>query len=128
MSVNQHTGAGKELDRSEIEIGLLQMQILWFLKKRKMHGYELMKKLNTIKNTKITQGTLYPSMQRLVELRLVDYEEKDRRKIYRITKKGSRIMERTCADFVATFGGIFEDFVCMRCDGVNTVSIGKGTK
>ena len=63
MSGNRHIGY--------IDLGILQMQILWLLNRKDTHGYELMKNLNEIKNTKITQGTLYPALQRLEELNLI---------------------------------------------------------
>lgn len=106
MSIEQH---------SDIELGLLQMQILWFLNQRESHGYELMKKLNEIKTTKITQGTLYPALQRLQELRLISSREKGRKIIYNLTERGKKTMKASCVDFCRTFHGIFEDFVCEKC-------------
>lgn len=106
MSSNRH--------KSEIELGLLQMQILWLLKKP-THGYCLMKELNELKKTKITQGTLYPTLQRLEELRLISSKIEQRRKIYRLTTKGKKIMKDACKDFCQTFHGIFHDFVCDKC-------------
>lgn len=107
MSANRHI--------PEIELGLLQMQILWLLNKKATHGYELMKRLNEIKTTKITQGTLYPTLQRLEELKLIKSKERARRKNYVLTPKGKKIMKNSCVDFCRTFHGIFEDFVCDKC-------------
>ena len=107
MSDNRHT-------KSEIELGLLQMQILWLLK-RPSHGYALMKALNELKQTKITQGTLYPALQRLEELKLVARKRAGRRHVWHLTEKGKKTMKRACAEFCATFHGIFRDFMCGRC-------------
>lgn len=90
------------------------MQVLWLLKKP-AHGYELMKKLNILKKTKITQGTLYPTLQRLEELKLIASTMQGVKKIYHLTRRGKRVMKYSCLDFCRTFHGIFEDFVCKTC-------------
>jgi len=101
--------------KSEIELGILQMQILWLLSRHPTHGYELMKTLTVLKGTNITQGTLYPTLKRLEELDLIKGIEKDRRIVYNITSKGKKVMNDTCLEFVKTFYGIFHDFACESC-------------
>ncbi len=100
---------------SEIELGILQMQILWLLSRKSTHGYELMKLLSILKGTAITQGTLYPTLKRLEELEMIKRAEKDRRVIYHITAKGRKTMNDSCLEFVKTFYGIFHDFACESC-------------
>jgi len=99
----------------EIEMGLLQMQILWILSRKPCHGYEMMKDLNVIKSTKITQGTLYPTLKRLVELKMIEIDEDGTRKVYHITERGKKTMDQSCTDFTRTFFGIFHDYVCGKC-------------
>lgn len=99
---------------NDIELGLLQMQVLWLLKKP-THGYELMKNLNELKRTKITQGTLYPTLQRLEELKLIASRASGRKRVYKLTGRGRSTMKNNCLEFCKTFQGIFEDFVCGRC-------------
>lgn len=106
-----------EREFSEIELGLLQMQVLWILSRKSTHGYDLMKTLNTIKKTKITQGTLYPTLQALEERSLIKRHEEDRKTVYNITLKGRKVMNETCLDFSKTFFGIFQNFVCEKCVG-----------
>lgn len=101
--------------KSEIELGMLQMQILWLLSRKSTHGYDMMKALSILKGTSITQGTLYPTLKRLEELELIKRDEKDRRIIYYITAKGKRTMNESCLEFVKTFYGIFHDFACQSC-------------
>ncbi len=91
------------------------MQVLWLLK-RPTHGYELMKNLNTLKRTKITQGTLYPTLQRLEELKLIASKTSGRKRVYHLTDKGRITMRNNCEEFCRTFVGIFKDFVCGKCD------------
>jgi DNA-binding MarR family transcriptional regulator len=106
---------GKSRVISEIELGLLQMQVLWVLNRKPSHGYNIMKQMQSLKSTRVTQGTLYPTLQRLVDLGLIEKEEGARKIIYHITEKGKRVMNDACTDFTRTFFGIFHDFVCEKC-------------
>ena len=140
MSGNRHSMKSFQLPKQEeifdaerrpieIEMGLLQMQVLWVLSRKPCHGYELMKDLNAIKSTKITQGTLYPTLKRLAELRLIQVTEGDNRKVYHITEKGKKTMDQSCTDFTRTFFGIFHDYVCGKCVERDVLyDIGKGGK
>ena len=101
--------------QSDIELGVLQMQILWLLSRKSTHGYELMKALTILKGTPITQGTLYPTLKRLEEHGLIKRFADDRKIIYDITAKGKKIMNDSCLEFVKTFYGIFHDFACESC-------------
>lgn len=126
MSVDRHIKGGfqppteeeifrPERLKSEIELGMLQMQILWILNRKPRHGYEIMKELSVLKGTKITQGTLYPTLQKLEGSGLVERDEEARRIVYHTTEKGKKVMNQTCSEFTRTFFGIFHDFVCNKC-------------
>lgn len=127
MSIDRHkfgrieTPTAEELFGSEkpsdIELGLLQMQILWLLSRKSTHGYDLMRDLENMRGKKITQGTLYPTLQKLEEYEYVKGHEEENRVVYRITAAGNKILHDTCTDFVKTFFGIFHDFACMKCMG-----------
>ena len=110
MSVHIH----KE---KEEDLGMLQMQVLWLLERGPTHGYALMKKLNVIKKTKIGQGTLYPTLQKLEGNGYIEVKDTGARgrKIYDITTKGKTIMRRSCDDFVFVFSGIFDEYKCRHC-------------
>lgn len=112
---HSHLEMGQPEGKSEIELGLLQMQILWVLSRKSTHGYDLMKALGAIKGTIVTQGTMYPALQRLEEMGLVKPETDDRKIVYHITDKGRKTMNQTCLDFVKTFYGIFHDYACGGC-------------
>lgn len=122
MSVDRHSVAEEYIKwpaasqpASEIELGILQMQILWLLSRKSTHGYELMKSLSILKGTSITQGTLYPTLKRLEELGLIKGAEADRKVVYHITAKGRKTINDSCLEFVKTFYGIFHDFACQSC-------------
>ncbi|MEE8402948.1 MAG: PadR family transcriptional regulator [Candidatus Hydrothermarchaeaceae archaeon] len=106
MSANKHN-----------DLGLLQMQILWILGREPMHGYEMMKKLNRIKTSKVEQGTLYPALQRLEGYNLIRVKELGGRgkKTYELTGDGKEAMAQSCTEFSRTFSGIFIDFFCKSC-------------
>lgn len=101
----------------ELEVGMLQMHILWLISKKPVHGYELMKKLTEIKKKNITQGALYPALQKLEHNGLIRIEKEASRgkKVYAITKKGKMRMDKACRDFCEIFSGIYKDFVCNCC-------------
>ena len=100
---------------NEMELGLLQMQILWILDKKSTHGYEMMKMLSELKNAKITQGTLYPTMKRLENLGYVKRREEDRKVLYDLTTDGRKAMNDACSSFSRIFFGIFHDYACQKC-------------
>ena len=101
----------------EIELGMLQMQILWIVDRKPTHGYDMMRILNEIKKTKITQGTLYPALAILEERGYIKREEQERKVVYNITSAGKKAMNEACTDFSKTFFGIFQNFVCEKCVG-----------
>lgn len=105
MSVNRY---------NDIELGILQMQVLWLLQ-RPTHGYELIKKLNDIKTTKIGPSVLYPVLGKLEKMKLIESKKSERRKVYKLTANGRKVMSRSCLEFCRTFEGIFKSFVCERC-------------
>ena len=100
---------------SDMDLGLLQMQILWILSRKSAHGYELMKDLSVMKRQKITQGTLYPTLQRLESLKLIKGVGQENRIVYSLTAKGKETMTINCTEFARTFFGVFQDFVCGKC-------------
>lgn len=110
MSAKRHSKRYQNID-----LGLLQMQIIWLLNRKPKHGYLLMKELNELKKTRITQGTLYPALQKLQKMKLISSKKQGRTIIYHVTNKGKKVMKESCGDFCRTFSGIIQDFVCKKC-------------
>lgn len=100
---------------SDIDLGMLQMQVLWLLGRKPGHGYELIKQLNEIKPTKVTAGVLYPVLARLEEMKLISARTVGRKRVYHLTPVGRSVMTRSCTEFCRTFEGIFKQYVCERC-------------
>lgn len=80
------------------KIGLLQTKILLTLKNRPTHGYHLMKELKG--DGELTSpGTIYPALNALLKMGLVDFTEKNssaaKRKIYYLTEMGAAQLAKT---------------------------------
>lgn len=124
MSVKIHN------KNKDVDVGMLQMQVLWLLEKEPNHGYALMKRLNDIKQTKVEQGTLYPVLQKLEKSGYIEIKDTGTRgrKIYEISVAGRKIMRRSCEDFIMTFDDIIEDYKCRKCGETNCLMKRAGKK
>lgn len=102
-----------------VELGFLEMQVLWLLGKRAMHGYALMQELSEIKKVRIGQGTLYPVLSKLAEKGLIVASRPGPRgrKAYSLTAEGVELKERTCSEFVQVYSALIHDFCCTNCPG-----------
>jgi len=100
-----------------VDLGVLQMQVLWLLSKEPQHGYALLKRLRAIKRAPLTQGALYPALAALERAKFVKARKAGVRgkKVYAVTAKGRKALNEACAEFVAIFQGIFGDFYCTKC-------------
>lgn len=82
----------------QLRKGTLELVILAALKERKLYGLELLKLLQSFETMKITEGTLYPLMDRLKRVQLVNAEwhndgETRPRKYYQLTIQGENKLE-----------------------------------
>ena len=78
---------------SQVRKGMLDFIILLCLRKREYYGYELIKTIMAASELEISEGTIYPLLNRLKKEDLVTsrWEEKESgmpRKYYGITPKG----------------------------------------
>jgi PadR family transcriptional regulator PadR len=93
----------KDKDKSDkwdvqLRKGTLELVILAALKERKLYGLELLKLLQSFETMKITEGTLYPLMDRLKRDELVsavwhNEGETRPRKYYQLTIQGENKLE-----------------------------------
>ncbi len=75
--------------------GLFRYLILYVLMDRPLHGYAIMKKISKLFDNDYTPspGVLYPTLQLLEEMGLIESEMKGRRRIYKLTEQGRRLIE-----------------------------------
>jgi len=83
----------------QLRKGTLELVILAALQQRTLYGLELLKLLQTFPSTAITEGTLYPLLDRLKRELLLDaqwVQEGDirPRKYYRLTVQGQQKLQQ----------------------------------
>ena len=93
--------------------GALEMMVLRTLKWRPMHGYALVQHIKRASNEllQIEEGSLYPTLQRLLEAKLVKAEwavsDTGRRvRKYRLTSAGARHLGEAVSSFDRMLEGI----------------------
>ncbi|MDE3136715.1 MAG: PadR family transcriptional regulator [Acidobacteriota bacterium] len=93
--------------------GALEMMVLRTLKWQPLHGYALAQHIKRQSNDllKVEEGSLYPALQRLLKEGLVTAEwgtsaTNRRVRIYRLTGKGAKHLEREVSKFERMLEGI----------------------
>jgi PadR family transcriptional regulator PadR len=82
---------------SQVRKGMLDFIILMCLAKREFYGYELIKRIKEIAEINVSEGTVYPLLNRLkkeglITSRWVEMETGIPRKYYRITERGTAVL------------------------------------
>jgi len=83
---------------SQVRKGTLDYIILLCLKKREQYGYEMIKTIKSVAGMDISEGTIYPLLNRLkkndlISSRWVEMETGIPRKYYQITEKGLQTLK-----------------------------------
>lgn len=93
--------------------GALEMMILRTLRRQPLHGYALVQHIKRASDDllQIEEGSLYPALQRLLKEELVTAEwglsaTNRRVRIYKLTAKGSKHLEREVSSFDRMLQGI----------------------
>lgn len=75
--------------------GLFRYLVLYVLREKPLHGYAIMKKISKLFDNDYapSPGILYPTLQLLEEMGLIESEIHGRRKIYRLTPSGRKLIE-----------------------------------
>jgi PadR family transcriptional regulator PadR len=92
--------AGKETQEkwiSQVRKGILEFLILLCLKKKDYYGYELIREIKATVQMDVSEGTIYPLLNRLmhegiVTSRWVDMGSGIPRKYYTITPEGTKTL------------------------------------
>jgi PadR family transcriptional regulator PadR len=103
----------KDPERRDLFSGALDLMILHSLRLKPMHGYALVKHIKRASDDllQIEEGSLYPALQRLLKEGLLESKAgvsaKGRpTRIYRLTKSGTRHLEREAQSFAKMSTGI----------------------
>ena len=103
----------KKVDKRNLFPGALEMMVLRTLKRRPLHGYALVQHIQRTSDDllQIEEGSLYPALQRLLKDELVKAEwgisSTNRRiRMYKLTPKGARHLEREVSRFERMLEGI----------------------
>jgi transcriptional regulator len=93
--------------------GALEMMILRTLRRQPLHGYALVQSIKRASDDllQIEEGSLYPALQRLLKEELVSAEwgvsaTNRRVRIYKLTPKGAKHLEREVSSFERMLQGI----------------------
>jgi PadR family transcriptional regulator PadR len=103
----------KNSEQRDLFAGALEMMILQSLRAKPMHGYALVKHIKEVSDNllQVEEGSLYPALQRMLREGLLESEigtsAKGRpTRIYRLTDKGVRHLEKEVVSFERMFDGI----------------------
>jgi PadR family transcriptional regulator PadR len=82
---------------SQVKKGMLDFIILLCLSKKEFYGYELIKETKALAELEISEGTIYPLLNRLrregqITSRWVEMDAGIPRKYYRLTAKGRHLL------------------------------------
>ena len=96
---------------TQLRKGLLELCVLASLRRERLYGYDLVKRLAAGGGLSMGEGTVYPILSRfktdgLVETTLVESAEGPARKYYQLTPKGRRLLARMLAHWAEVRDGI----------------------
>ena len=76
--------------------GAFKYLVLYVLRNKPMHGYSIMQEISRLFDGKYvpSPGIVYPTLQLLEDLGLVESKTEGRRKVYIMTEEGRRELER----------------------------------
>ncbi len=98
--------------------GLVRTLILLVLHKGPTHGYQIMDEIERLTGHRPSAGEIYPFLKRLVEEGYLQVaEECKRRKVYKLTDKGVKLVEETVDRMASVVEAIVESKldVCANC-------------
>lgn len=83
---------------SQVRKGMLDFIILICLEKQEFYGYQLIKRIKEVIGMNISEGTIYPLLNRLkndscINSKWVEMESGMPRKYYTITPEGSKVLK-----------------------------------
>jgi len=107
MMLQEYSSPVEEACLEEIVKSFLDIIVLTMLYRRPKHGYRLIKKIHRNFGVLLSPGTLYPFLYNLKEKKLVEMNEKKRKKIYSLTPRGKQKALKLFKYYQKTCKGIF---------------------
>lgn len=88
----------------QVKKGVFELAILLLIRDKAMYGYELTNKLNKIPLFSLAEGSIYPILKKMVNKNWVEAYWQDsvdgpRRKYYRITEEGQKVIQYRMDDY-----------------------------
>lgn len=82
--------------RHGFKTGFLKLMVLKLVSEHPMHGYGLMKEIeiHTDSDWRPSPGSIYPALQELERIGLIESEKEGRQKVYSITKDGEMVLKQ----------------------------------
>lgn len=80
--------------------GLLDLLILTILREREMSGYDLISYIHRTFEVLLSPGTLYPMLNNLEHMGLIEGIEQGRKKLYRLTSKGEVLCRSLSSEYL----------------------------
>ena len=71
-----------------------------------MHGGEIATRIGERRGSKPTSGTIYPALKKLHRQGLVRYTSEGKKKVYRLSERGEKELEKAYIDFSRYFYGL----------------------
>lgn len=84
----------------------IKFWVLLELKKEPHSGYRLMEEIGGLTGKKPSPGYIYPLLSDLLKAKFVSVEQKDRKKIYSLTKEGKEYIKNSIAQHKASFDNL----------------------
>ncbi len=84
---------------TQLRKGVLELCILNALRRSRLYGYDIVRKLREIEGLMISEGTVYPILSRfkregLVDTSIEESQEGPPRKYYQLTERGERLLSQ----------------------------------
>lgn len=110
------------------ELGWFQIPILLLLLEKPLYGYELKKIMFEIRGKEPSSGVVYPALQKLEVKGYIrgywDESEGKRRKMYVITERGKREVEKLLGMYERAFESLWINFEDFWVDLLESMDIG----
>ncbi len=85
-------GQGRHAHGFGIRRGEFRFLVLLTLKEGPRHGYSLIQEISKFYHHPVSPGIVYPTLQELLEERLLELQEMDGKKVYSITREGNAFL------------------------------------